>query len=228
MELLRPLLIASLVLTEVGIWQWRMVIAHRGNRLTAMLLGILGAVLQITAITQVVAGVHDPLSIVAYAAGVGLGVLLGLVAGERLTPGLVGVTVITTDPLLARGLWELGWSATAQTGEGEEGPVTIVFVAMSPQDEARLHNDVHRIDPGAFVTTEELRARTATQARPSPAVARPADTGARGLLRPPPRQFGVDARVEATTRRRGRPVAVVSQRCGARGPDPPPLTSSSG
>jgi uncharacterized protein YebE (UPF0316 family) len=73
MAVLRPLVIASLVLTEVGIWQWRMVIAHRGNRVMAMLLGVLGAVLQITAITQVVAGVHDPLSIVGYAAGVGLG-----------------------------------------------------------------------------------------------------------------------------------------------------------
>lgn len=171
MEVLRPLLIASLVLTEVGIWQWRMVIAHRGNRVLAMLLGVLGAVLQITAITQVVAGVHDPLSIIAYAAGVGLGVLLGLVAGERLTPGMVGVTVITTETNLARGLWELGWPATAQTGEGEDGPVTIVFVAISRQDEPRLHHDVHRMDPGAFVTTEELRARIAIQARSGPVVA---------------------------------------------------------
>jgi uncharacterized protein YebE (UPF0316 family) len=183
MEAFRPLLIASLVLTEVGIWQWRMVIAHRGNRVLAMLLGVLGAVLQITAITQVVAGVHDPLSIVAYAAGVGLGVLLGLVAGERLTPGTVGVTVITTETNLVRGLWELGWPATAQTGEGEDGPVTVVFVAISRQDEARLHDDVHRMDPGAFVTTEELRARSAIQARSGPVVA---GTGAAGSRSSPP------------------------------------------
>ena len=57
MEVFRPLLIAGLVVTEVGIWQWRMVIAHRGSRVSAMVLGIIGAVLQITAITQVVAGV---------------------------------------------------------------------------------------------------------------------------------------------------------------------------
>jgi hypothetical protein len=36
-----------------------MVIAHRGSRVSAMLLGIIGAVLQITAITQVVADVSD-------------------------------------------------------------------------------------------------------------------------------------------------------------------------
>ena len=86
----RPLLIAGLVLTEVGLWQWRMVLAARGSRANAVLLGALGAVLQITAITQVVTNVNDPLSVAAYAAGVGLGVLLGLVAGDRLTPAASG------------------------------------------------------------------------------------------------------------------------------------------
>src|SRR5206468_1727760 len=94
MDAFRPLLIAGLVVTEVAIWQWRMVIAHRGSRVSAMLLGIVGAVLQITAITQVVADVSDPAGIIAYAVGVGFGVLLGLVAGERLTPGMIGVTIV--------------------------------------------------------------------------------------------------------------------------------------
>jgi uncharacterized membrane protein YiaA len=54
MGVLRPLLIAGLVLIEVGLWQWRMVVAARGNRAGAVLLGTCGAVLQITAIGQVV------------------------------------------------------------------------------------------------------------------------------------------------------------------------------
>jgi len=70
MDAYRPLLIAGLVVTEVAIWQWRMVIAHRGSRVSAMLLGIVGAVLQITAITQVVADVSDPAGVIAYAVGV--------------------------------------------------------------------------------------------------------------------------------------------------------------
>ncbi len=57
MSIVRPLLIAMLVLTEVGLWQWRMVIAARGSRSSAMLLGTLGALLQITAISQVVTNV---------------------------------------------------------------------------------------------------------------------------------------------------------------------------
>ena len=116
MDAYRPLLIAGLVVTEVAIWQWRMVIAHRGSRVSAMLLGIVGAVLQITAITQVVADVSDPAGIIAYAVGVGFGVLLGLVAGERLTPGMIGVTIVTKVPHLTRSLWDRGWPVTAQSG----------------------------------------------------------------------------------------------------------------
>jgi hypothetical protein len=48
-HLARPLLIAVLVLTEVGSWQWRMVLTARNQRLGAVLLDGVGAVLQITA-----------------------------------------------------------------------------------------------------------------------------------------------------------------------------------
>jgi len=48
-----------------------MVIAARGSRSSAMLLGMLGALLQITAISQVVTNIDNPLSIGAYALGGG-------------------------------------------------------------------------------------------------------------------------------------------------------------
>jgi len=157
MDAYRPLLIAGLVVTEVAIWQWRMVIAHRGSRVSAMMLGIIGAVLQITAITQVVADVSDPAGVIAYAIGVGFGVLLGLVAGERLTPGMIGVTITTKDPHLARSLWDRGWPATAQSGRAENGPVAILSVPVDRRDEARLHRDVQSIAPDAICTTRDLR-----------------------------------------------------------------------
>jgi uncharacterized protein YebE (UPF0316 family) len=158
MDAYRPLLIAGLVVTEVAIWQWRMVIAHRGSRVSAMLLGIIGAVLQITAITQVVADVSDPAGVIAYAVGVGFGVLIGLVAGEKFTPGMIGVTIVTEDPYLARSLWDRDWPMTAQSGRGESGPVTVLSVPVNRRDEARLHRDVQSIAPDAVCTTRDLRA----------------------------------------------------------------------
>ena len=163
MNFVRPVIIAALVLTEVGLWQWRMVIAARGSRSSAMLLGTLGALLQITAITQVVTNVDDPLSVGAYAVGVGIGVLLGLIAGDRLTPGTVGVTIITSAPGVADGLWSRGWAATAHAGHGEHGPVTVLSLAINRRHEERLHRDIEHLAPQAYWSTD-LRARTAPSA----------------------------------------------------------------
>ena len=185
MDAYRPLLIAGLVVTEVAIWQWRMVIAHRGSRVSAMLLGIVGAVLQITAITQVVADVSDPAGVIAYAVGVGFGVLLGLVAGERLTPGMIGVTIVTKAPHLARSLWDRGWPVTAQSGHAENGPVTILSVPVNRRDEARLHRDVQSIAPDAVCNTRDLRAPNPAIPRPAEAVARPSWHRQASPLAPP-------------------------------------------
>jgi uncharacterized protein YebE (UPF0316 family) len=157
MHLFRALLIGGLVVTEVAIWQWRMVIAHRGRRASAMLLGFLGAGLQITAITQVVTDVHDVLSIAAYAGGVGCGVLFGIVAGERLTPGQLEVNVFSVDPDLCEGLWSSGWVATAHEGQTPHGTIITVHVVIDRRDEAELRQDVTQIDPRAGFVAKELR-----------------------------------------------------------------------
>lgn len=159
MGIVRPLLIAALVLTEVSLWQWRMVIAARGSRSSAMMLGTLGALLQITAISQVVTNVDDPLSIGAYALGVGIGVLLGLIAGDRLTPGTIGVTIVTPDGGVADRLWARGWQVTAHDAVGANGPVTVLFARINRRHEARLHRDVAHLAPEAVWSTD-LRANS--------------------------------------------------------------------
>ncbi len=155
-DLLRPLLICGLVLTEVGLWQWRMILAMRGRRAAATALGAVGAVLQITAINQVVAAVADPLSVGGYAAGVGLGVLFGMLVGDRLTPGTIGVTVVADAPDLAAGLWRRGWSAVALCGGGRHGGVDVVLVSLDRRHRPRLHRDVAELAPGAFWAAGDL------------------------------------------------------------------------
>jgi uncharacterized protein YebE (UPF0316 family) len=156
MHAIRALLIAGLVMTEVGLWQWRMVVADRGRRAIVMLLGAVGAILQITAISQVVTNLADPLSIAGYAGGVGIGVLLGLIAGERFTPGRIGVTIITDDPGVAAALWSRAWPVTIQAGHGESGPLDILLVAIARQDLAELRHDVSRLAPDALWSSVDL------------------------------------------------------------------------
>ncbi len=154
--LVRAALIVVLVVTEVGMWQWRMVIAARGHRLGAMALGATGAVLQITAITQVVTNLGDPLSVVAYAVGVGIGVLAGLAAGDRLTPGRLGVTITTTAPDAAARLRARGWPAVATAGHDGNGPVTVLFVPIDRRHAPRLRRDAAHVAPALDWNSAEL------------------------------------------------------------------------
>ena len=163
MGISRPLLILGLVVAEVGLWQWRMVIAARGRRALAMLLGTLGATLQITAISQVVTNLDEVLSIMAYAAGVGVGVVAGLVVGDLVTPGTIGVTVITRSPGLAEGLWLRGWPATVQSGLGQDGPVDIVHVPINRRHETALQEDVALLASDASWTAVERTSAKITQ-----------------------------------------------------------------
>ena len=83
--------------------------------------------------------------------------LLGLIAGDRLTPGTIGVTVVTPQPDVAAGLWSRGWPVTAHEAVGANGPVTVLFVRINRRYEARLHRDVARLAPEAVWSTD-LRA----------------------------------------------------------------------
>jgi uncharacterized protein YebE (UPF0316 family) len=155
--LVRALLIAALVIAEVALWQWRMVIATRGKRASAMALGAFGALLQITAISQVVSDAHDPLGVGAYAAGVGIGVLLGLIAGDRLTPGTIGLTIVATAPGVVRDLRKRGWRVVAHDGHDEDGPVTVLSVAVNRRHESRLLGDLSQLAPEALWSIADVR-----------------------------------------------------------------------
>lgn len=204
MHSLRPLLIAALVVTEVAMWQWRMVIAHRGRRVAAMLLGFVGAALQITAISQVVADVHDVLSVTAYAGGVGCGVLFGIVAGERLTPGRLEVSLVSSAPSFAEAVWQRGWSAIAHAAHSSDGPVTTVHVEIDRRDATRLQHDARDIDPFAQWTAKEIRTEQGANMQQPPAVMRAViDVRSRELdVLAERRRVGVEQRRHSSARSR--------------------------
>jgi uncharacterized protein YebE (UPF0316 family) len=152
-----PLVIAGLVLTEVALWQWRVILTARGSKALPSVLGMLGAVLQITAVSQVVTNIHDPLTVAAYALGVGGGVLAGVVVGDRFTSDSTAVNVITTDATLDARLRSRGWPVTMQHGHGEAGAVQLLLIVVRGRHRAALVDDLARYAPDAFWTAEDLR-----------------------------------------------------------------------
>ncbi|MBJ8348347.1 DUF5698 domain-containing protein [Antrihabitans sp. YC2-6] len=163
-EMLRPLVIMVLVLTEVALWQWRVILTSRGHKGVPATLGVLGSLLQVTAIAQVVTNLKDPLTVAAYAFGVGGGVLVGVFAGARFSTEAVEVKLVTTKPELGSALRLRGWPVIAYDGQGNSGAVQVLEIVVPGRRRAALLDDLEALAPGAFWTIEDLRPSVQTSA----------------------------------------------------------------
>jgi uncharacterized protein YebE (UPF0316 family) len=154
---MEPLLIMTLVLFEVALWQWRVAITLRGSLLGGALLGLIGAVVQVTAISRVVQDMGDIAKVAGYACGVAIGVLVGCLIDRRLSVRQVSVRVFApADPDLVPALRTEGWPVTATRGQGHSGQLEILYVAIDERRTAKLEQALHLLAPDASWTVERL------------------------------------------------------------------------
>jgi uncharacterized protein YebE (UPF0316 family) len=156
---MEPFVIMTLVLFEVALWQWRVAITVRGIVLGGALLGLIGAVVQVTAISRVVLDMGNIAKIAGYASGVAIGVLVGCLIDRRLSAWHMSVRVFAPeDPDLAPTLRARGWPVTATSGQGHKGPVEVLYLAIDQRRAGMLQSDLHSVAPNACWTTERISA----------------------------------------------------------------------
>jgi len=156
---MEPLLIMILVLFEVALWQWRVAITLRGRLLGGALLGLIGAVVQVTAISRVVQDMGDIAKVAGYACGVAIGVLLGCLIDRRVSHRQVSVRVFAPeDPDLVPALRTNGWPVTSTRGQGHNGQVEVLYVAIDERRTAKLEHELQLLAPDAAWTIERLAA----------------------------------------------------------------------
>lgn len=154
---MEPFLIMTLVLIEVALWQWRVAITVRGHVLGGALLGFIGAIIQVTAISRVVQNVGHLATICGYATGVAVGVLLGCLIDRRFSVGQVSVRVFApADPRLVPTLRVRGWPVTATSGDGHNGPVDVLYLAIDRRCTSRLEQELRSLAPKACWTVERI------------------------------------------------------------------------
>ncbi|CAN5891909.1 hypothetical protein BH23ACT10_BH23ACT10_16530 [soil metagenome] len=110
--------LAQLATLNVSLWTIRVALAAAGRRLAAALVSGVEALLFALVFGAVVSGLDDPLRIGAYACGVTLGTLLGIVVGERLSTGQSVVTAVFDGSGWAQvtTLRDAGWPVTSSAG----------------------------------------------------------------------------------------------------------------
>ena len=156
---MEPLVIMALVLFEVTLWQWRVAITVRGNVLGGVLLGLVGAIIQITAISRVVQDMGDVAKVAGYACGVAVGVLLGCLIDRHLSTWHASVRVFApADPHLAPTLRARGWPVTATSGLGHNGPVEVLYLVIDQRRARTLEGELRALAPNAAWTVQRISA----------------------------------------------------------------------
>ena len=154
-----PWLIFGLRTTNLIIATLRMLTVVRGHRTTVWFLGMVQAGLFITTIAGVLGTLHNPWNLIAYAAGLATGNVLGMVIEAKLAPGhcLLRITSSGRGTAVLEVLHQQGYGATEASGQGRNGMVSVIlcYVPRRQVEQAKQH--VINTDPEAFITIDYVR-----------------------------------------------------------------------
>ena len=155
-----PLVIFAMRIVDVSMATMRMLMAVRGQRVIAPLIGFFEILIWLFAAGSAIRFLDSPLHVIGYAGGFAAGNALGLWVEEKLALGLATVRIISEHGgvEMADALREQGFGVTEFAGQGRHGTVEVVYTAARRADVKRILRVADQWDPQAFVTVEQPRA----------------------------------------------------------------------
>jgi len=157
--LLAGLFVFAMRVTDMSLDTLRLLFMMRGRKLLAGLIGATQAAVFILAVSAVLRGPLNFWTVVGYAGGFGVGVMLGMVAEERLAIGygMFRIYSPARGAAVAKALREAGHAATEFIGQGKEGAVSVINCAVAHKEIQAVRAIIDEVDPHAFVTVDEVR-----------------------------------------------------------------------
>ncbi len=154
-----PLAIFLLRTTDISISTLRTFAVARGRRLPAWILGFMQAVLFVTAASAVFSELGNILNLLAFAAGMATGNVVGMTIERLLAPGhsLIRVYSPGRGESLADQLRKLGYGATLVSGTGLDGTVSLIFCYVPRRKVPRIKRETIGFDPDAYISVENVR-----------------------------------------------------------------------
>ena len=149
---------------DVGLGTMRVQLIVRRRKYLAALIGFVEILIYILIVSRVISDIGEwegwisLIPVLAYCGGFAVGTLVGILLSERMSRGVIEVTVIAQDPAVQveAAVREAGFALTRYEGVGREGPVDVLSVICGTHDLHRLVQVVTQADPKAFVYTQEL------------------------------------------------------------------------
>jgi uncharacterized protein YebE (UPF0316 family) len=155
-----PLVIFCLRIVDVSLSTVRMLLAVKGIKLVAPLIGFFEVLIWIFAVGTAIRHLDSPLHLIGYAGGFATGTFVGLKIEERMALGMATIRVVSRygGVELAEALRDHGFGVTEFSGQGREGKVEVVDAVLRRRDLPAVLREVDLWDPDAFVTIQEPRA----------------------------------------------------------------------
>jgi uncharacterized protein YebE (UPF0316 family) len=157
--LLAGLFVFAMRVIDMSLDTLRLLFVMRGRKFLAGGIGVVQATVFILAVSTVLRGPLDPFTVAGYALGFGAGVVIGMLAEQRLALGhaMLRVYAPNSGEAIAEGLRAAGFAVTEFSAHGRDGEITVINSAIARRDIAKAQNIVRQIDPGAFITVDEIQ-----------------------------------------------------------------------
>ncbi|NUQ54138.1 MAG: DUF2179 domain-containing protein [Phycisphaerales bacterium] len=154
---------------DVSLGTMRTVAVVSGHRGLAWLFGLLEMTIWVYAVSAVIANIRsEPAYGVAFAVGAATGSYVGVTLQRWLPFGEQVVRVFSRqgqavfDALRSRGL-----GVTTFSGEGRDGPVSMLFVQVRRNRTQHVVDVARAADPACFYTVDDIRVANAALSHPS-------------------------------------------------------------
>lgn len=143
--------------TDVTFGTMRILALIRGHKSLAAGLGFLEVLVWLAAVSQVLWKVKDhPVLILAYAGGFAAGNVIGMTLEQRLSTGWSAILMISPQKgeQIAAQLRKKGHRLTTLSGQGKDGPRTVLYATASRRSMPGIISVARDIDPQVFYSVD--------------------------------------------------------------------------
>lgn len=160
---MHPLLVALLIfclrLVDVSMGTVRILMAVRGRRLLAAVIGFFEVSIFLVAISQVVNNIENWWNVLGYAAGFAVGTVIGMTIENKLALGIAEVDIVSMGKgtEIAEALRAEGYGATEFLGAGKTNLVDMVRAVVRRREIGAVMDAAIAVDDSAFITVVETQ-----------------------------------------------------------------------
>lgn len=155
-----PMLIFLARICDVTIGTVRLLLLARGQKLMVPFLGFVEVMIWLLAVRQVLLGMDNFVTYIAFAGGFATGNFIGMILEEKLAMGLEVIRVITRKDAteLFEHLKKQGYGVTCLDAQGATGKVNLIFTVVDRHQHDKVIGIIKKFNPKAFYSVEDVKA----------------------------------------------------------------------